>query len=155
MGMFALRNAHKCGLLAWRSKRAHLCTTSARQTGFGYLGSGRLKLCIPDTPTRYQQNLFLADLVQSYGRLERHPKNPTFLVIAHFKHPHMVSEQHFAGRFSAEVCVLGALCQKATFFRIVQCKHPHTRCPKTPFSGPCCAEAWSVEAPPQNPSNIF
>ena len=37
MGVFEMLNAKKCGVLAWRSKRAYLCTKSARKSVFGYL----------------------------------------------------------------------------------------------------------------------
>ena len=47
MGVFALRNAKKSGSLAWRSKRAYVCTKSARNNFFGYLAQGCLKFARP------------------------------------------------------------------------------------------------------------
>ena len=43
------------------------------------------------------------------------------------------SKHTLAGRFGEEICALGAPCQSPTFFGIAQCKHPHTRYPKTPL----------------------
>ena len=71
-------------------------TKSVRKSVFGYLGWGRLKLRIANTPILGIQN-------------------------------------SFASRFGAEVCALGTPRQNPTFLRITQCKHPHTRYPKTRF----------------------
>ena len=47
MGVFEMRNAKKCGVLVWRSKRAYLCTKSARKSVFGYLVRKCLKCAMP------------------------------------------------------------------------------------------------------------
>ena len=48
MGVFKMRSAKTCRVLAWRSKRACLCTKSARKTVFGSLVQGCLRCAIPE-----------------------------------------------------------------------------------------------------------
>ena len=47
MGVLEMRNAKKCGVLAWRSKRAYLSTKSALKGVFGHLVWGCLKCAVP------------------------------------------------------------------------------------------------------------
>ena len=46
-GTFEMHNAKTCALLAWRPKRAHLCTNSASNSAVGYLGRACLKCAMP------------------------------------------------------------------------------------------------------------
>ena len=89
-GLFEVHDAKKCALLAWRPKRAYLCTKYASEDVFGYLGWGdclkcgakkgaflawrpkRAYLC-----TKYASNSILGYL--GWGRLKcAMPKNVRF-----------------------------------------------------------------------------
>ena len=108
------------------------CTKSARESLFGYLLWGCLKCTLSDAPILGLQNHFCWQIgcrgMRAWGAT---PKPHIFWHCALQTPSSYVSKNTLAGIFGAEVCAPGAPRQKATFFGIAQCKHPHARYPKT------------------------
>ena len=86
--VFEMHNAKKCGFLLWRPKRAYLCTKSASEGGFAYLGWGRLKLRISNTPILDIQSHFCGKIWCRGMRAWSATPKPHMFGIAHFKLRH-------------------------------------------------------------------
>ena len=83
MTVFEMHNAKKCRFLAWFPKGAYLCTKSASKSGFGYLGWGRLKWRISNTPLLGVQNHSFRQIwCRSMRAWSAAPKPPHFLICA-------------------------------------------------------------------------
>ena len=149
-----MRNAKKCGLWAWRSKRIYLCTKSSRNI-FLLPSMGVFKMRNFRRPhSGYPKPLFLADLVPRYARLRRHARKPHFLASCSANTLILGMQKRYGGQMWCRDMRAWSATPKAQFFRYCGVQTCLYYVSKNTFAGRFGAEVCALGAPRQVPHSF-